>query len=297
MWIEYDPNHLLWQEMSRLRGIEIPRIVRREATLLPATERKFREQFMILGQEEYFHGEKGMEAVLDTVKQELSLTERVWRDQRPFFKDFFCSFFRAIDGPAWVNIHPLRPSFQNRVAAQNGCVSEQLTIAEPIVTPKLLERYPLLVNGIRLPMKHLSLAVDGDYWGKVNDYALYEVRLHRRLAGDGFEPPLNADELWYCLGPMDRHRRTKDARSPANPWGEKWRDPTTKIQRSPLVSLTRLDNGGKRAISRVFSVTPMDGRVVDIRTCVYTAEYYFRSDMATHTMLESLLVPGRYDRF
>lgn len=293
-----EPSRRLWlcDAMGQLTGVEHPRFVREKPRGAPMGLEGY-ETLSLLGQERHFCDHDRIDALLNVMENELELDPHAWRRQAWFFRSLFQSFFRDTDGPAWIKICPARWSFHQRVKATRR---QRLHTARPgraLFAAHHLGRERLSMNDTSVPtarlrMHHLSRSRD-------DGLRLRELFVERVVREDGFGPPVVGYERWTLLASNSAEERRSLKRG-INLTLEEFRD-ASGMQTAPLVSLCRVAEGGRWVIHRCFSLRPGPaagaGDVIDFRTCDYSKEFYFRSDLSTHTMLERLLTPGMFEHF
>ncbi len=275
--------------MTRLGGVEWPRICYwRSADVVPDIGVEA-SNFAILGQEWFFQRPEFVSAVLDEVRVQFDLERNTWGKQRRFLVSYICSLFGTTDQPAWVTVMGVRKGFARRMQEEGvRQVQAVQLVGQPILLAHLRSSTTSL-NGQPLAMRGFlsvhPLTTQKPVW-------LQRVSVVRSLPGT--RGPLVSRE----------HRLVTMSRDPEDfklasrgfiPAIELYRD-HEDVHRSPLISFSRLDRRGTTE-HRCFSLHPTIGYVGDVRAISYDPEYYLRSDMLSHTVLERLLTEGEYESF
>lgn len=280
---------MLWRDMTRLGGVEWPRIVHWKSAELVPDIGCDSNNFALLGQEWFFRRPDFLSDVLDHVRVLLDFDRDNWRRQKPFLLAYASRLFGNTDLPAWITVFSARKGFGRRMQETGAKPSHAaLLVGRPIRVTDLRGSDAKL-NGLHLDARGLwpMHPLEHD-----RPMQLQRVSIIRSLAGDRGLLRSQEDRLVAVSGdPEDFNLASRGY----TPLLELYRG-HDDVHRSPLVNFCRLDGNG---ISQHRCVTfhPRTGFVGDVRAFQYTPEYYLRSGMMNHTILEWLLKPGAHERF
>ncbi len=288
-----ESREFLWTSLSRLSGIVRPRMWHWRSEGQEAGQPGSAGNVAVLGQDWLLGDSVFAATVLDRVGAWLSLDGSVWRAQRPFLKSFVCSFFGATDRPAWIKVHAVRTGFQRRSADANNKARHLGQLGRRRVWLTELPWSGIELDGKKHPAHGVRLFHPSGV--PERSLELRRVYVHRVLRADALGASLTELEERLVVVTDDPNDRRLASRG-MTPGLEPFRDRITDVYSAPLVSFSRIDERGRIA-HRCFSVRPGAGEILDMRACAYKPEYYFRSDMTCHTMLEKLLTPGEYGTF
>jgi hypothetical protein len=288
------PNpEMSWPDMSRLGGVEVPRVASWASLPAGTTARRLQgRNLAILGQDWWLRRPQWVAALLDTLQGEFDLDRDAWRAQRPFLHEFIGGFFHQGDNPAWVTIHAHREGFSRQMQKTQVANFLHWGSLDALQIPlECVARSGSTLSGAplpRLPFRAFhSLDVSRD---RLNMQRLW---IHRALQPgvDGRVLTSTEERLVFVYDAED----LSIARKGVTPALERFRD-ANDVHSSPIVSLCRLDERGQVA-HRCFSIYPSTGELADFRGVAYDWEYYVRCNPTTRAMLTAVTTPGRYEPY
>jgi hypothetical protein len=285
----------LWHRMREFAGVSKVRWTTWEPPGFPAAMPGARKVAIIFGEQRHFKHLDRIDCVLRDIELLANIKDQdTWRDQHQFFRELLRSFYNDSDLPGWVQVNPMRPGFRQRVANGRGKVRHSAQLGQHQFRCRKLGQEWLTIHGRAVHTGGLRMFHRG---GVVDpDLELRQLHLHRELRNDGLGPPVYAREEWLFLVSRDGEERRMALRG-LNPTVECFRDEASGANFAPIISLCRINEVWKQVEIVAINLRPEIGEVLDLRPTKYDFDYYFRSHMANHVMMERLLIPGEHERW
>jgi len=284
-----DPEEFLRYDMARLGGVERPRVFAWRSQELQPDLVVDAGNIAWLGQSWYFRRPDFVSEALDHLRSELGLDRDTWWRQKQFLIEYGCSLYDSSDRPAWILAVGARKAFGRRlrdydVRAQHDArlVGHSVALAALRSSSIGLNRLPLNVRGF-LPIHPL---VPG------KPISFQRVSIIRTVGAAPRSLLAMEDRLVTISGDPEETRLAARGFTPAV---ELYRG-VDDVHRSPLINFCKLDEFGL-VQWRSISLHPHIGYIGDMRASFYDPEYYLRSDMLNHTVLEKLVTRGAYESF
>lgn len=278
--------------MARLGGVVTPRVCEWTDSL-PGDPRPSEKNLALLGQNWAMAHPLTVERLLHLIGRELHLERDLWAWQRQFLRELIGSFFSDTDDPAWVTVHACRRGFSERVkdaSAHKPHHRGSLHAGDPVLLGrKRIEGLSLLETALptRRFLAYHPLGVPQD---KLSMRRIFVHRWMRPVIGG---PALKSTEERLVV--IHDAEDLAIARNGLTPVLERYRS-IADVHRSPLINLSRLTASGQ-IVFLAFSCAPMRGEIADLRSGIYTPEYYFRSSGTIDSVLECLITHGHYETF
>jgi hypothetical protein len=288
-------NRWLWRRMPEFAGIGKMRWTTWEPPGFPAELPGPRTVAIVLGQQRHFQHLDRIDCLLRDIELLAGIQDQdAWRYQRKFFRQLLRTYFDDCDLPGWVQVNPMRPGFRQRIANGRGKVSHKAQLGQRQFRCKNLGQEWLTIHGRAVHTGGLLMFHRGGVLEP--DLELRQMHLHRELSNDGLGPPVYAREEWLFLVSRDSAERRLALRG-LNPSVECFRDDVSGANFAPIISLCRVNATWRQIELLAINLRPEVGEVLDLRPMQYDFEFYFRSHMTNHTMMERLLIPGEHERW
>lgn len=275
--------------MRRLGGVEWPRIrYWRSADLVPDIGVEA-NNFVLLGQSWFFRRPEFMADVLDITRVQLDVDRATWHRQKQFLISYACSHYDSSDRPAWMMVTSARKGFARRSQDAGARPTHAARLVARAIGLNDLRGSTITLNGMPLSMRGFLPIHPFVTGAQVQLQRVSIVRSVRNKRGPLAAPE---DRLVTVSGDPEDFKLASKGITPALELYRGHND----VHKSPLITFCILDKQGQ-VRCRNFSVHPTIGYVGDVRASVYDPEYYLRSDMLNHTVLEKLITPGAHEAF
>lgn len=297
---EYD-RYPLWKNSAPLVGIDPPRLSVITQGGFPERPDGRHQGWSFLATERRMHEQRTQEIIRDHTANVLNLDAGAWAFQRPFFIELFSRFFgESRDNPAWVVIAPQRITIHHR--QQRGHVVET-SPGDAFLTTRghELRKYPLRLGGLEMPSDDLLLAPR--LYSKVKDTRVAHQLIQRDLKDWRGDTLFRIHEEWCYLATGDGEDLS-DMAAGRIPSMRQFIDTDARIQTAAHIALCKL-SGCREYIEAIsFDLHPHEprlsglgvpGQVLAFRWMIYPLEFYMRTDLNNHRLLQNAVTRGGWE--